>query len=131
MNLRFIPLTDRDFITLDFDFTDWGDIPEWDTLIPPEQYEGANVRVRYRCDEEMARRIDETQIRRILAGYGALKVVFRPTVERKVRARVEAMDESLDETEALNLWIASQNGRVSVDPEALRTLHGEFLARAR
>jgi exonuclease SbcD len=129
--LKFVPLTDRRFITLDFDLTDWGDIPEWDTLIPPEPYEDANVRVRYRCDEEMARRIDESEIRRYLIGEGALKVVFRPTVERKVRARVEAMDESLDETEALNLWIASQNGSVSVDLEALRTLHGEFLERSK
>jgi DNA repair exonuclease SbcCD nuclease subunit len=129
--LRFVQLPDRDFITLDFDLTDWGDTPEWETLIPTDEYEGANVRVRYRCDEEMARRIDEAAIRRYLVGEGALKVVFRPTIERKARARVEAMDESLDENAAFDLWLSSQNGSVSVDPDALRVLHGEFLERAR
>ncbi len=92
---------------------------------------GAAVRVRYAVDEEQARRIDQAAIRRSFLEAGAVRVVFRPTVERKVRARVDAMNESLDQTEAFALWLASQNGKINVDPEALRALHAEMLERAR
>lgn len=129
-SLRFIPLDDQPFVTLD---------PSFEELLEPDNSiadwglvdSQAVVRVRYTVDEEQARRIDQAAVRRALTASGAVKVVFRPTVERKVRARVEAMDETLDETASFELWLASQNGQVNVDPEALRALHDEFLERAK
>ena len=127
-SLRFVPVKDKPFVTFDLAVDNWlSDGTPLDLAVE----EGAAVRVRYTCDEEQARRLDQAAIRRVFMEAGASKVVFRPTVERAVRARVEAMDESLDETEALDLWLSSQNGQVSVDPEALRVLHSEFLERAK
>jgi DNA repair exonuclease SbcCD nuclease subunit len=126
--LRFVPIEDRAFITLEPSAEELIDTPE---MLEGVAMEGATIRVKYVCDEEQARRIDGCAIRRSLMACGASKVVFRPTVERAVRARVEAMDESLDETAAFDLWLASQNGSVSVDPEALRALHDEFLERSK
>jgi exonuclease SbcD len=122
-HLKFHPVEDRKFLTLDFQH------PEVPVLEPADGVEGALVRVRYTADEATARTIDQSAIRRDILAMGARKVFFQPTIERAVRARVAEMAPDMSEVAAMELWIAEQNGSLACDPELLRLGHAEFLER--
>lgn len=123
-SLRFVEVADRPFITLEPDADRLIDYPD---EIEGVAVEGALVRVRYTATEEQAQRIDIAAIRRSLHACGAFKVVFRPTIVRAARARVEEMHEGLDETAAFELWLATQEE--TVPAERLREMHAGYLAR--
>lgn len=123
-SLKMIPVDDRPFITFD---PDPETLADGAYVLPVD--DGAMVRLRYTCTEEQARRIDQAQIRKALMAGGAAKVFIRQTIEREVRARVEAMQEGLGEAEALELWLSTQDGIENADK--LRRLHGEYLQRVR
>ena len=73
--------------------------------------------------------IDQSRIRKAFLDAGAVKVFIQPTVERAVRARVAEMHADLSEIQALELWIASQDGNLGCDADELRRLHAEYVAR--
>lgn len=112
---RFVPLDGPRFVTID-DFTAH-DLEWWtdaikhdrglDLVLPPVV--GAIVRIRYQATAEEAARIDQREIREALLDAGAWKVVVQPQIVREERARVEGMDESMGELEAVAAW-ADANG---------------------
>lgn len=130
--LKFHPVDDpKRFVTLDVGFTETtvlGGQRDYVMTMPSQAplLAGALVRVRYTVSEEVAARIDQNAIRQTLLAQGAVKVVFRPTVERAVRARVAEMAEDMGEAAALDLWLSSQD----VDAELaaqLRLAHATYL----
>lgn len=130
--LKFHPVDDpKRFVTLDVGFTETtvlGGQRDYVMTMPSQAplLAGALVRVRYTVSEEVAARIDQNAIRQTLLAQGAVKVVFRPTVERAVRARVAEMAKDMGEAAALDLWLSSQD----VDAELaaqLRLAHATYL----
>lgn len=74
----------------------------------PGDIDGAIVRLRYRCTAEQRTRVDEQQVRAMLADMGAQRVYsVAAQVERTVRAREEDVDESLEPLQALLRWCES------------------------
>ena len=123
--LKFLPVADRPFVTLDRGFIELPFGLGFDE--PAGDVEGALVRVRYTVTEEQARRVDQTAIRKTLMENGAVKVFFQPTVERTVRSRVAvSATEGVSETDGLEFWLASQE---VADPDGLRALHAEYVTR--
>lgn len=127
----FLPIESRRFVTVDYDATDPenpgvleeianGDFSMYDAM------PGAFVKLRYRASEEQGRRIDNDALRRGLLEMGAHNVWIEPTIERELRARVTGLDESVSDTEALELWFESQSVNGDQAP-ALRSLHGDYL----
>jgi exonuclease SbcD len=118
--LRFVEVPDnRRFLTLDWEpYDDFAGV----------DVAGAVVRVRYTVSEEESRRVDQNGARQILMDAGATKVVFRPTIVREQRARVEEISDDLTETAALDLWLTAQsiNGDTAA---ALHAAHAEYLGR--
>lgn len=124
MHLKFHPIEDRKFLTLDMGSTPGFSWPDsWG-----EEMQGAVVRVKYALTEEEARSFDQAGLRRSLLACGAAKVVLRPTVEREVRARVAEMAEDMSEAAALDLWLESQ-GINGTEASALREAHAEYVGR--
>jgi len=126
--LRFVPVADRRFTTLNVDFYDGHDFSmlyeRYGDFDPTARtFEGAVVRVKYRCDETV--KVDEATVRQVLLECGATKVVVKGTVERASRARVEIGDEAVDPTQALEIWLASNetNGRVDL----VRAQHAAYV----
>jgi len=126
--LRFVPVADRRFTTLNVDFYDGYDFSmlyeRYGDFDPTARaFEGAVVRVKYRCDETV--KVDEATVRQVLLECGATKVVVKGTVERASRARVEIGDETVDPTQALEIWLASNetNGRVDL----VRAQHAAYV----
>lgn len=136
MRLKFHPIEDpKRFVTLDVGFTETtvlGGQRDYVMTMPSQAplLEGALVRVRYTVSEELAARIDQNAIRQTLLGQGAVKVVFRPTVERAVRARVAEMAEDMGEAAALDLWLSSQDIAAELAAQ-LRLAHAGYLEAVR
>lgn len=125
---RFVPISSRPFVTLDIEEAEcWLDLPG-----PPAAdawrgaVDGAIVRVRYTATEEEARRIDQREIRQALVDAGACKVIVQPTIVRADRARVEGLDETIGEEDALRLWLDSQNVPENVR-QGLAELHRAYV----
>ena len=148
-DLRFEPVEDAHrFVTVDVDLTEiqerpdhYIDLDETDliasTIAEHFPFTDAVVRVRYRCTAEQARRVDAAALRTLLADAGVWKVYsIQADVVRGDRARVEGVDESMDELDALEAWITAnfqsmpavrdQARRV----DALRDLTASFLEEA-
>ena len=106
----FVPLEYRPFLTIDYDFTDWGDHSiDWDRgiLLPDEEdFTDAVVRVRYKATEEQHRRVDTAALKKAILDAGAHKV-FQISAEivKQDRARVQGVDENLEPSAALNLYV--------------------------
>lgn len=83
----------------------------------------AIVRVRYRATREEQRHIDAAYVRRTLLDAGAAVVKIQPDIVREQRARVEGVDEQLDELAALELYLAAN--------EVDETLAGRMRDRTR
>jgi exonuclease SbcD len=97
---RFVPISSRRLVTLDAVDS---------VLIEREVVEGAIVKVRLRATQEAARKIDVAQIKRALLNAGAHKVwAVQLEIAKPERARVEGLDEELDELAALDLWLDAQ-----------------------
>ena len=108
---RFIPIDSPRFVTLDYDFVDDERTLEqladgWhEELAGMPNIDDAIVRVRYRVKSDDARKIDVAAVRRLLFDAGAAVVKVQPDIVRADRARVEGVDESLGELDALDLYI--------------------------
>lgn len=89
--------------------------------------EGSFLKVRYTATAAQARRIDTGALRQALLDAGAYNVWVEPLIERDVRARVEGLDETVSDTDALSLWLDAQEVPAARH-EALRELHGSYLA---
>ncbi len=136
-SLKFHAIADpKRFVTLEPTFVDataMGQtrpdyVPTFPSPVP--SLDGALVRVKYAVSEKVAVGFDTAAFRRQLLAQGALKVVFRPTVERTVRARAQEASADLAESAALEMWISSQqlNGALA---DGLREAHGQYMARVR
>ena len=122
----FVPIESRRFVTLDRELAE---IPGVGVCLtePPGDVRDAFVKVRITTTPELARRADFPQIRNDLLTVGAYNVWIEPTIERDVRARVEGMDESVDDRQALDMWMDAQ-AVPAERHEALRALHEGYLA---
>lgn len=133
-DLRFVAIEDRPFRTLRIDFADGEDFSQlyerYNDFDPERQtFSGSVVRVRYRCDEETAKHVDEALVRQVLLECGATKVLIKGDVERVSRARVEISDEEIGPTEALELWLAAND--VDGRADLIREHHIRYLEAAR
>jgi exonuclease SbcD len=123
---EFVPIESRAFVTLD---RDWSVTPEAGLSDPMDIFgygddlsvlQDAIIRVRYTATAEQAKRIDQRKLRDALYAAGAHKVyAIEANVERETRARVAGAREDLDVSEALDLWITSQE----IDVETAERLH--------
>jgi DNA repair exonuclease SbcCD nuclease subunit len=103
---RFVLVEDRPFVTLDLDAESLAVEDRYSAIT---DWSGAVVRVRYTATPEQAARVDHAKIRAALLEAGASKVyAIQPTIIRADRARVAGVDENLDATEAMRLWLESQ-----------------------
>lgn len=104
-----------------------GPRPDLSLFEHDDEVADAFVRVQYEATAEEQRRIDVPLIRRQLLEAGARSVKVEPTIVRADRARVQGVDEQLDETAALEAWMQSQS--VADDlREILRTKTRDYLA---
>lgn len=122
---EFVPVHDRPFVTIDLDLTTYGgeiDDSFHRLVAAGGPVDEAVVRVRLRCSEEQARRIDQAAIRDDILGGGAHRVwQVSLDVVRGQRARVAGVDETLDVPAALGMW-ASANAIEQADLAALQAL---------
>lgn len=113
---RFVPLDGPRFVTINWASQDYAHLPP----LALDSADGAVLRLRYTVTAEEARRIDQRELRQALLDAGAWKVVVQPQIVREERARVEGMDESLSELQALDAYIASHfAAQMPSDEEAL------------
>lgn len=125
---RFVPVTSRALHTIDFrkvGADPAAQIALADSLgwsVP----DGAVVRVCYAATPEQSRRIDQRAIREALVAAGACRVHFRPTPVQEDRARVAAIDESLNDLAAFDLWLDARGVAVGRRGR-LRELAGDYL----
>jgi len=115
---EFVPIEGRPFVTIDVDYTEWGDVPDFEpATIPVEVTEGCIVRYRFKATAEQARRIDTAVLRAQLQEAGAAVVKVEPDIVREDRARVDGVHADLAPLDAYDLWAAAND----VEPElALR-----------
>jgi DNA repair exonuclease SbcCD nuclease subunit len=124
----FMPIESRRFVTHDLDLTTHEGV--FDLASLPDVRD-AIVKVRYRATSEQARRIDHAAIKAALYDAGAHHVYnIEPTIERENRARVEGLDESLDEMDALAMYLDA-NGVNGDNATALREKTTNYLQEAR
>ena len=126
---QFLKIESRRFVTLDWDYGAAESLLDLDAGrgVGWSFGEGSFVKLRYSCTAEEARRLDAGALRQALLDAGAHNVWVEPTIERDVRARVEGLDESVSDTDALSLWLDAQE--IPADRhDGLRTLHEGYLA---
>lgn len=105
---EYVEIDSPRFVTLDYDWTTALD--ERDPVLQLEKVsDDAIVRVRYTATAAQARRVDVGRIRAQLLEAGARVVKVEPTIVREQRARVQGVDEGLDEQAALELYIDAQH----------------------
>lgn len=100
----FVPIESPRFVTAGLSIDDR---PEGiaTSLDCDEDVSGAIVRLRYTATREQQRQIDVAALRASLFEAGARVVKIVPDIVREDRARVEGVDETLDELAALDLYI--------------------------
>lgn len=133
---RFVEIEDRRFLTLDVDLSAEHPEPPLDetdalaaALAAEIPFEGALVRLRYKASSEQARHIDHAALRNFCLDAGAAKLIVRPEIIRADRARVEGVDESLSELEALQRW-SDVHDLDEAQRERLAVLTNEYLEAA-
>ena len=139
--LRFVPIEDRPFVTVDVDIpvalaNPVGIHPTTDTtdIIASAVAEhfpltDAVVKIRYRATAEQARRVDHSALRGLCADAGVHKLyAVQPEIVRSDRARVEGVDEQIAPMQALDLWIEHNFQSVpSTRGETLRSITARYL----
>lgn len=107
---EFVPIESRRFVTLDVDITGetetsglaYIDLGYAELKQPVD---GAFVKARYRATREQARRVDHAVLRRAFEDAGAHKVWIQPDIVRDQAVRVDGVDETIDDREALDRWL--------------------------
>lgn len=125
----FVPIGSRSFVTLDWDHDEDPDVVA--EMIhgdhsQRERTEGAYVKARVTATEESARRIDAGALRQGLIDAGAHNVWIELDVQRELRARVQGIDETVSDVDALELWLSTQSINGDQAP-AVRALHADYL----
>ena len=120
ISYRFIPLDGPRFLTLRLD---GGALADGDVTFM-RSFDDAIIRVVYEVTEDQAREIDNEAVRQELLRLGALSVTVQPSIVRVQRARVEGVDETLDERDALEAWCKAEG----VEAEAHAVLDSRLLA---
>ena len=127
ITFEFVPLSSRDFVTLDWDFADGEDFSQllegygvWD----PEEaasstVAGAFVKARYTATEDVARRLDHDEIRRALELSGAHRVWIEPTVSRAHRERGAVLDSAGSRIDQLAAYLEASGVNGDVAPAML------------
>jgi DNA repair exonuclease SbcCD nuclease subunit len=101
---EFVPIESRMFSEIEYDAGDWPHIEFAEAMCMD-----AIVKLTYTATAEQARKIDRRKLRDALYEAGAWKVFsIDAIVARETRARVEGVDETLDEMAALNLYFDAQ-----------------------
>jgi DNA repair exonuclease SbcCD nuclease subunit len=103
--VSFEPVESRPLVTLDFDHEDAVAQIALSASLGWDIPDGALLRVRYAATAEQQRRIDIPLLRRQLLEAGAHAVNIEPQIIRADRARVEGLDDSLSELDALAEWV--------------------------
>lgn len=131
----FVPVDDRPFVTVDVDLADDGTIESFDHDDETDVIAAAIslpvtdavVRIRYRCTEEQARRVDVNALKGYLAEAGAHRLYqLTPDIVRASRARVEGVDEDLDPLAAVDAYVTAADLQ-EPSAAALRAYAGELL----
>lgn len=124
---EFVPIPDRPFHTLDIDIDALPAIRFLDPVgVHGLSLAGAVVRVRYKATAEQARRVDHRAITDALYSAGAWRVYqIQAEVMKVDRARVEGVDETLTEADALDRWLATQDVPTSL-VEGVRSRHDAY-----
>jgi exonuclease SbcC/exonuclease SbcD len=109
---RFIETPARRFLTIVFNESDLDWIVNGgDPAAPLSPYalDGATVRVRYSCSEEVAKRLDRKALERAIYDSGAFFIHdVKAEVQRQDRARDEDVTEAMGPVEALGRWAQQQ-----------------------
>lgn len=111
---EFVPLEGRRFVTVDVDLGEHIDqgLDETDVIAAHIAAEipitDAVIRIRYRCTEEQARRVDVQALRGFCLDAGAQRVAqIVPEIVHATRARVASVDETVGPRDALALYADS------------------------
>lgn len=122
----FLPIESRGFVTVECD-RDPTDPDSRAGLWWPDMYpQGAYVKVRYPL--VAGDHVDQQEVREYLHELGAHRVFLEPMPIRQSRARVEGLDEHVDDRQSLELWLDA-HGYVDEDGlPAVRERHAAFLA---
>jgi exonuclease SbcD len=125
---EFVPVESRPLVTLDYDFTEHADVEILDLFPPAVALDDAIVRVKYRASSDQARAFDVALLKRELHSLGAAVVRIVPEIVRADRARVEGLDDSVAELDALDRWLdaTSYDG----DRDRLRDRAARYLEAA-
>lgn len=123
----FVPIESRPFVTLDRELVDFDDDAVAFKTVS-DNVEDAFVKLRIRGTEEQVRRLDLGFVRKqFVDGLGAHNVWVELDVQRELRARVAGIDETVNDTDVLELWMTSQSVNGDQAPK-LRDLHRDYLA---
>lgn len=127
-NTTFLPIESRRFVTLDESLTEHGTQQSLEDAVGASVRRGDYVKARIRATEAEARTLDVQALRDVLFEDGAHNVWVELDVQRELRARVAGVDETVTETEALELWMTSQGVNGDQAPQ-LRARHSGYLTQ--
>lgn len=113
----FLPSPSRRFVNLAYGIGDHDDLYV-DRAMSEHDVEGAYVKLRIAGTDEQMKRVEVQTYKACLEEDGAHRVFVDTVVEREARARDRTVDDSLSEREALERWMAAQNGTVDHDVAA-------------
>jgi DNA repair exonuclease SbcCD nuclease subunit len=120
----FYPLEGRRFVTVGYD-------PELDSFTDDDvDFNGAIVRCRYTATAEQARRIHANELRTSLLEVGASAVKIEQTIARAQTARVEGLDETLTEENALELYLG-EHPELAPRADVIRERVADYLEAVR
>lgn len=122
---EYLEIDSAPFLTFDTDRD--GSI---EAILADHDLADAIVRVRYTATAAEQRHIDGAAIRSLLLEAGARFVKIEPRIEREQRARVQGVDERLDEVAALEMWLAANSIDEGTATE-MRAKTREYLAATR
>lgn len=131
IHVDFLPIEGRRFLTMAADITDRvGDGLPWLWPDDLQAIEGSFVKARITLTAEQARNLDTGRVRDGLFEAGAHNVWVELNVQRELRARVDGIDETVSDIDALELWLATQSVNGDQAP-ALRELHTDYCQEVR
>jgi DNA repair exonuclease SbcCD nuclease subunit len=120
---KFFPIESRRFVTVEA-------TPGEDGVALPEGLDifgGAYVKLRYTATAEAQRRIDQGALRQALLDAGAYRVWIEPTIVKAQRARVEGLDENMDDELAFESYLESIGVDDKARCEVLMERHARYL----
>lgn len=127
---EFVPLPSRPFVTIDFDLARhqvietglpeaFGGKINFGVEVPAAVKEGAFVKVRVAATEELARRFNSDDLRRLLEDAGAHSVWVEMTVERAHRERGQAIAAEGSRIDQLAAYLKATGTNGDVAPAML------------